>query len=89
MKDKKSLVSQLSTRLSALKLISQTASFKSRLLIANGIFCSKLIYQISLWGGAASYLIDILQRSQNRAARFVTKRDKYTPVAELLKEWIR
>ena len=85
-KDKKSLVSQLSTRLSALKLISQTASFKSRLLIANGIFCSKLIYQISLWGGAASYLIDILQRSQNRAARFVTKRDKYTPVAELLKE---
>ena len=40
-KDKKSLVSQLSTRLSALKLISQTASFKSRLLI--------MVYSAANW----------------------------------------
>ena len=57
-----------------------------RSAIANGLFCSKLVYQISLWGGAASYLLDILQRLQNRAARFVTHRDKYTPVAVLLRE---
>ena len=67
-------------------MISSTACFKTRLTIANGIFSSKLIYQISLWGGAESYLIDVLQKIQNRAARFVTHRDNYTPVKQLLKE---
>ena len=39
-----SLLKQLNSRLSALKLMSQVASFKTRLMIANGIFCSKLIF---------------------------------------------
>ena len=86
LKDKKSLVSQLCTRLSALKMISSCASFKTRLVVANGIFCSKLIYQISLWGGAEAYLLDALQKIQNRAARFVTGRDSYTPDTQLLSE---
>ena len=51
----KSLIKQLSTRLNALKLIAGVASFKSRLMIANGIFVSKLIFQISLWGGTEEY----------------------------------
>ena len=83
---KDSLANQLCKRLGALKMISSTACFKTRLTIANGIFSSKLIYQISLWGGAESYLIDVLQKIQNRAARFVTHRDNYTPVKQLLKE---
>ena len=82
----KSLVKQLSSRLSALKMISGIASFKIRFMIANGIFCSKLIFQISLWGGAEEYLLKTLQIVQNKAARFVTRRGKYTPVAELLKQ---
>ena len=41
---------------------------------------------ISLWGGAEGYLLDRLQKMQNRCARFVTKRDKYTPVSQLLRE---
>ena len=61
-------------------------SFKVRLMIANGIFCSKLIFQISLWGGAENYLLDSLQIIQNKAARFVTSRGRYTPVAELLRQ---
>ena len=79
-------MSQLTTRLGALKLISACTSFKTRLMIANGILMSKLIYQISLWGGADSYLLNSLQLVQNRAARFVTQREKLTPVKQLLSE---
>ena len=55
-------------------------------MVANGIFCSKLIFQISLWGGTEEYLLNSLQTIQNKAARCVTKRGIYTPVAELLKQ---
>ena len=82
----KSLLKQLTSRLNALRIVSHVASFKTRLMIANGIFCSKLIYQISLWGGAEDYLLKSLQIVQNKAARFVTKRGKYTPVIELLRQ---
>ena len=82
----KSLIIQLNTRLNALKMISYVASFKVRLMIANGIFCSKLIFQISLWGGTEEYLLNALQIVQNKAARFVTRRDKFTPVVELLRQ---
>ena len=84
--NEKSLIRQLNTRLNALKQISSVASFKTRLMIANGIFCTKLIFQISLWGGAADYLISSLQIIQNKAARVVSKRDKYTPIVELLRQ---
>ena len=81
----KSLIKQLTARVSALKLVSNFSSFKVRLMVANGIFISKLIFQISLWGGAAEYLLDSLQIVQNKAARFVTRRGRYTPRSELLK----
>ena len=67
-------------------MISWVASFKIRLMIANGIFCSKLIFQISLWGGTEDYLLQALQVVQNKAARFVARRGKYTPVGELLSQ---
>ena len=80
----RSLIKQLTSRLSALKMVSGVASFKARLMIANGIFSSKLIYQIGLWGGAENYLLNSLQIVQNKAARCVAKRGKYTPIADLL-----
>ena len=82
----KSLLKQLTSRLNALRMISGVASFKARLMIANGIFCSKLIFQISLWGGTEDFLLNSLQIVQNKAARCVARRGKYTPVAELLKQ---
>ena len=66
-------------------MISNIASFKTRLMIFNQIFCSKLIFQISLWGGTEEYLLSSLQIVQNKAARFVSRRGKYTPVVELLR----
>ena len=82
----KSLLKQLTSRLNALRMICGVASFKVRLMIANGIFCSKLIFQISLWGGAEDYLLKALQVVQNKAARFVSRRGKYTPITELLRQ---
>ena len=67
-------------------MVSRVASFQVRLMIANGVFISKLIFQISLWGGTEEYLLNALQVVQNKAARFVAKRGKYTPVAELLRQ---
>ena len=81
-----SLIRQLNSRLNALKIISGVTSFKSRLMIANGIFCSKLIYQISLWGGTEEFLLNSLQVLQNKAARSVARGGIYTPVADLLKQ---
>ena len=80
----KSLIKQLNSRLSALKIISGVASFKTRLMIANGIFCGKLIYQISLWGGTEEFLLDAVQKVQNKAARTVAKKGIY--MAELLRQ---
>ena len=69
-----SLVRSLSLRVWAIKKVSQVASFRNRKLIANGIFMSKLLYLIPLWGGSAKYLIRVLQVL-------------FTPTAELLKQY--
>ena len=47
---------------------------------------SKLIQLIQLWGGCSDYLITLLQKLQNRAARIVTKLSWYTPTRTLLKQ---
>ena len=84
--NKESLVRGLSSRVGALKMVSKVASFRNRKMIADGIFMSKLVYLIPLWGGCAKYLIESLQTLQNKAARAVTKLDWTTPTSELLKQ---
>ena len=81
-----SAVNVLTSRLYALCKISQFASFKTRKMVANGIFNSSLIYMIQLWGGSSHSLINCLQIIQNKAARYVTKKGIRTPVKILLKE---
>ena len=49
---KASLMTQLCSRLNGLKKVCVNASFRTRLMIANGVFMSKLSYLIILWGGA-------------------------------------
>ena len=58
--NEKSLVKQLGTRLNALKKISRVADFKTRKMLADGLFMSKLIYLIPLWGGCEKFLIKAL-----------------------------
>ena len=84
--NKESLVKSLSSRVGALKKLSRVANFKNRKMIANGVFMSKLVYLIPLWGGSAKFLIKSLQTLQNKAARAVTKLDWNTTTSELLKQ---
>ena len=55
-------------------------------MLANGLFMSKLVYLIPLWGGCEDYLLKALQLVQNKAARCVTRRGIYTSTRDLLKE---
>ena len=55
-------------------------------MLADGLFMSKLIYLIPLWGGCEKFLIRALQVAQNKAARLVTNCGLYTPTKTLLKE---
>ena len=81
-----SLVKSLSTRLSALKLIGKVADFKTRKMVADGVFMSKLVYLIPLWGGCEKYIFKSLQVIQNKAARVVAKVDWNTPTKSLLSQ---
>ena len=66
-----SMVRQLTTRINGLKKISANATFNTRLMIANGVVMSKMVYLITLWGGAQQYLLKALQVQQLTAARAV------------------
>ena len=81
-----SLVRQLTSRLNGLVKVSKHASFSTRLIVANGIFASKLCYLVQLWGGTEAYLLGHLQVLQNKAARAVTGKTWFTPTRQLLKE---
>ena len=69
------LVRSLNRRIGALRKVCKVAGFKNRKMIADGIFMSKLVYLIPLWGACATSLLKSLQTLQNKAARAVTKLD--------------
>ena len=80
-----SVLKNLNKRLNAIKTISYHASFKTRLMLANGGFMSLVTYMIAVWGNSEKYLIRMVQVLQNKAARYVTKLSWYTPSRTLLK----
>ena len=86
MDNSEALLKSLSTRANAIKKISCFTSFKTRKIIANGIFMSKLIYLMPVWMGSEDYLINALQVCQNKVARLVTKLDRYTPTKVLMQQ---
>ena len=47
------------------------ASFGTKLMVANGVVMSKLVYLITVWGGAQQYLLSAVQVQQIAAARAV------------------
>ena len=81
-----SLVRQLTSRINGLVMVSSRAPSATRLMVANGIFMSKLCYLIQLWGGCEKYLVKSLQILQNRAARAVTGKSWFTPIRRLLQD---
>ena len=84
--NRESLLRSLNSRVGALKMVCKVAGFKTRKMIANGIFMSKIMYCIALWGGCANQLLNSLQKVQNKAARAVTKVDWNTPTKLVLRQ---
>ena len=71
--NEESLMKSLNKRLNALKIITKISDFKTRKMIGEGIFLSKLVYMISVWSGCAKDLLTSVQTIQNRAAKLITK----------------
>ena len=84
--NKENMIRALTSRMGALKKIGKVASFKTRKMLANGIFMSKLTYLIALWGGCGIVLRKSLQVIQNKVARVVTKMDWSTPPKDILRQ---
>ena len=57
----KSLARQINFRINGLKKIAANSTFETRLMIANGAVMSRLVYMMSVWGGAQQYLLQGLQ----------------------------
>ena len=72
MDGKDALIKILNKRIGALKKIRNVASFKAKLNIANGIFMSKILYLLPLYGGCPDYLLSSIQKKQTEAIRQVT-----------------
>ena len=84
--NKDSLVKSLNQRVGAIRKVSKVASFKTRKMLANGLFISKLIYLMPVWMGCEDHLVNALQVSQNKAARLVTKLDRFTSTKVLMQQ---
>ena len=78
------MTKQLTSRINGLSLITSTADFRTRLMVANGIVMSKVCYLIQLWGGCEGYLLNSLQVQVNKAARLVTRLPQYTSTRRLM-----
>ena len=83
--NEKSLLKGFTTRLNALKQMKEYAIFKQRLAFANGIFFSKVIFLIGVWGGAEDYLRESIQIIVNKAMRVVCKVRKSVLLKDLQK----
>ena len=84
--NKSSLLNQLNSRINGLTLVSRQTSFKTRLMVANGVYMSKLSNLIQVWGGTQDYVLKALQVTQNKAAKYVTGLSWFTPTRTLLKQ---
>ena len=62
---------QLTSRTNGLKKVARNATFNTRLMVANDVFMSKVMYLMTVWGGAQQYLLKGLQVQQLTAARTV------------------
>ena len=69
--NKQSLMRQITSRMNGLKKVARNSTFKTRLMIANGVVMSRILYLITVWGGAQQYLLKEIQVQQLTAARTV------------------
>ena len=82
----KALIPELRKRLGQLKFISKYIPTKSRLMIANSLIQSRIIYLIPLWGGTYPTNIKKVQTLINNVARWITNSGKRTKTRVLMEK---
>lgn len=69
--DSKSIKAKAMWKLGELRKLASGLKFNNRLILANGLIMSNLLYASPVWGGGGAGAISKLQRVQNQAARWV------------------
>ena len=82
----KPLLKSLRSTLGVLTHISRNLPIKSRLILANGLFISKLLYLLPMWGGLMNRDCRKIQRLLNKCARMVLGRNRKTRTRKLMQE---
>ena len=67
-------------------MIAKFSDFKTRKMLADGIFMSKMVYLICIWSNCSKDLLTRLQSLQNKAALIVTRNYRYNNSQENLKQ---
>ena len=82
----KSVLPAARKQFGSLQQLSKMLPRSSKKLLAEGLVLSKIMYNISQWGGATQNHIKTVQRFQNKVARWVTGCGKRTRITSLLRE---
>ena len=82
----KPLLPNLRRRVGALRHIRNQIPRKGRLILANGLVLSKMLYMIQVWGGVQKTHMTKLQKIMNSAARFVINGGKKWRSRKLMTE---
>ena len=82
----KALIPALRSKIGALSHIAKFMPKHSRLLLANGLILSKLLYLITVWGGAPASYLKRLQALLNKTDRIVTGLLRKTRTSTLMTE---
>ena len=55
-------------------------------MVANGVFSSKIVNMIQLWGGTSDFLLKSIQKLQTKCAKTITRTSWYTATRVVLKK---
>ena len=80
----KPLITRLRSVLGILSHLSKNLPKKSCLLLANGLFISRLLYLLPMWGGLPLRDIKKIQTLMNKCARVVLKKSRRTRTRNLM-----
>ena len=78
------MLSSLRKKLGSLKHMSKYLPQKTKLILANGLILSKILYILPIYGGTCNKYLKKIQVLMNKTIRFVTKKNRRTKTRELM-----
>ena len=79
------MLSNLRKQLGALKYLAKCAPKKNKLILANGLILSKILYLLPIYGGTHTKYMNKIQVIMNNTIRFVTGAHKRAKTLDLMK----